>query len=171
MGVVEFIEELKGSLECGIGCSYKTQGRNPNLNHLLGLNQLVNKNYHELFPGVLRKAYRNAESVYIEDDLFVLLRPAIKNGYEPFESFDRFEISREYWNQIKSGLVLIREYLLNQKKTELTEYIQPYFMTQTESFLNSYLENRVLIGELINEMIYWIEKQLIENEFITFIGL
>ncbi|MFD7522028.1 hypothetical protein [Paenibacillus chitinolyticus] len=65
------------------------------MSHLLRLNQMKNKNYHELFPGILTKGYSNAESVYIEDDLFVFLRPAIKNGYEPFESFNRFEIPKK----------------------------------------------------------------------------
>ncbi len=50
------------------------------MGHLVRLNQMKKKNYYELFPGVLTKGYRNAESVYIEDDIFVFLRPAIKMG-------------------------------------------------------------------------------------------
>ncbi|MFE4570917.1 hypothetical protein [Paenibacillus chitinolyticus] len=141
------------------------------MSHLLRLNQMKNKNYYELFPGVLTKGYSNAESVYIEDDLFVFLRPAIKNGYEPFESFNRFEIPKENWVQIISGFVIIREYLYNHQTTELAEYIQPHFKTQTESFLKKYLKNRILIDDIINDLITWIEEQLITNECITLIGL
>ncbi|MVO98141.1 hypothetical protein [Paenibacillus lutrae] len=141
------------------------------MSYLLRLNQMKNQNYHELFPGVLTKGYRNAESVYIEDDLFVFLKPAIKNGYEPFECFHRFEIPKENWFRIISGFVLIREYLYNHQTTELTEYIQPHFQTLTESTLTKYLKNRVQIDEMIHDLITWIEEQLITNKCITLIGI
>lgn len=73
--------------------------------------------------------------------------------------------------QIVRGFEIIRESLQFIKTSELFEYIQPHFMLQTESFLNNYLENSVLVGDLIKDLIAWIEEQLINNEFITLIGI
>lgn len=141
------------------------------MSHLLKLNQIKIKNYHELLPGVSAKGYKNAESVYIEDDLFVFLTPAIKYGYEPFESFNCFEIPKGNWIQIISGFVIIKDYLYNHQTAGLIEYILPHFKTQTENYLNEYLKNGHLIDEIINDLITWIEEQLITNDYITLIGL
>lgn len=141
------------------------------MSHLIKLNQTMIKNYHELLPGVLTKGYKNAESVYIEDDLFVFLTPAIKYGYEPYDSFNRFEIPKGNWIQIIRGFVILKDYLLNHQTAGLFEYLLPHFKTQTENYLKEYLNNRHLIDEIIKDLIIWIEEQLTTNEYITLIGL
>ncbi|WP_037287768.1 hypothetical protein [Saccharibacillus sacchari] len=141
---------------------------------LLKANELKNLNYIELFPGVLSKGYLNEESVYVDDDSFAFLVPAISRGFQPYTSFARFEIQKIHWDSIIKELVNLREIIVSRDKERLTGYISTFFWKKSlyEWMLENYKQaNIVKLPKFIDELIDWIKDQSKRNEVITLIGL
>lgn len=138
------------------------------------MHELKQKNYIELFPGKLFKGYLNEESIYIDDDYFSLIAPAIRNGFKCYTGFERFEIEKTQWYSILNELSKLREIIGCKDRQRLKTYISTFFLQESicEWQLEQYKKICVLkLMRFIEELIDWIETELEENETITLIGL
>lgn len=141
---------------------------------LLKSNELKNLNYIELFPGVLSNGYLNEESVYIDDDSFAFLVPAISRGFESYTGFARFEIQKNHWYSIIKELINLREVIISRDKERLKAYISTFFWGKPlyEWMVENYKQVSIMkLPRLIDELIDWIEDQMKRNEVITLVGL
>ncbi|ULO08542.1 hypothetical protein H1230_06975 [Paenibacillus sp. 19GGS1-52] len=138
------------------------------------LHDLKRLNYIELFPGSLFKGYLNEESIYIDDDSFSFVVAAIKKSFEQYKPFECLEIEKGQWLSIIQELLNLREIIISKDWIKLEEYISLFYIEESvcKWKLAEYLKINILeLEALINELIGWIEAQLIVNERITLIGL
>ncbi|WP_017811957.1 hypothetical protein [Paenibacillus shenyangensis] len=138
------------------------------------LHELKQRNYFELFPGVLFKGYGNEESIYIDDESFSFITPAIQKGFESYRVFERFEIGKSQWHSIIKELLNLRDIIDRKDRIRLKAYISTFFWQESvlEWKLEEYEKIDVLkLMRFIEDLIEWIESQLEDNDVITLIGL
>ncbi|MFC4777283.1 hypothetical protein ACFO9Q_10865 [Paenibacillus sp. GCM10023252] len=141
---------------------------------LCKLNELVRLNYIELYPGRLKNGYLNEESIYITDNSFSLIVPAIKKGFEQYEPFNSFEIGKRQWELILREVKYLTEILYQSPASkQLDNYISIFYRDPNlrKSKVKETIENREDLVLFTEDLIEWINAQLETNECITLIGI
>ncbi len=132
------------------------------------------KNYLELYPGRLRNGYMNEESVYVTDDDFSLIVAAVKRGFEWYAPFESFIIGKSMWKSILNELLKLTV-ILNEipDNSKLDNYISIFYKDEKlrKSKIEEYLKKRIALLSLIEDLSGWIDAKLVDEEYITLIGI
>ncbi|ANY67850.1 hypothetical protein BBD42_16245 [Paenibacillus sp. BIHB 4019] len=141
---------------------------------LFRLHELENLNYIELFPRrYTGGGYLKPESVYLTDDAFSFIVPAVKRGFEGYDPFNCFVLERSQWKIIMNEVEKQKEFLIKYQDEKLEEYISIFYKERTlrACKLEEFQMIRQEIISLLKDFLEWIESQLEINEFITLIGI
>ncbi|WP_341279188.1 hypothetical protein [Paenibacillus sp. FSL H8-0537] len=141
---------------------------------LFKLHELEALNYIELFPGQYTGGgYMKIESIYLTDDAFSFIAPAVKRGFEQYEPFNFFVLDKSCWILIMNEVEKLNEYLITDQDDKLDEYISIFYKERKlrDCKLAEYRTIRQEIVSLLKDFHEWIASQLEDVKFITLIGI
>lgn len=136
------------------------------------IKELEGSCYIEVLPGKYLNKCWNDSSVFFTEEDFALLETSIEKEFETYDHYAFNEIPKETWIKILRRLDELNLLLKEQPCIEsLRSYVGFLYECTEEDFIKKYEENLERLKEMILDFKTWINEKLIDNEYISILGI
>ncbi|MGD6816764.1 hypothetical protein [Metabacillus sp. 84] len=134
---------------------------------------LEGSSYVEIKPGRSAGRHWNKASIYLTDETFTFLAPAIVKHHKNYSLFGISRIDRETWKKILTELDKVKQALVDKPGAEnLKDLIGFLILEETEkNFRKNPDQNCGDLIRLIAEFQTWVENKTKDHDYLTILGI
>ena len=128
--------------------------------------------YFEFLPGPYMGVSWNENSVFLEEETFVLIEPVFERRLDKFDHFAFTEVPRPSWTEIINDLQTLRQKLTNASTVDdIRSDIGLLFITTEASLNNDFPKHKLDLMLMIDQLIEWLTHGLTNHDVISVLGI
>ncbi|MBN1345699.1 MAG: hypothetical protein JXQ73_23605 [Phycisphaerae bacterium] len=133
--------------------------------------KLIGTGYFELMPGAYENECWKHGSVFLDEEVFALLEPAIQRHAQGYDHYAFTPVRKDAWKGIISELNGTKERLAEIPADAVDTVLGMMFATTKGRFIAEFEQNRAKTIEMIRDLIGWLEETLKTHDLITILGM